>query len=257
MLSGEVGYFRGAMQLTHPDFLVLDAADGRNRGSRSLKMIADASQAVSGEVLQEAFERTFYPIYPASTKLQSWDIFNCVRQVLEVLDPVADPLPETLCAAHSLASEDEALRAIHLAENDADRRRARERLAFDEAVGLQWALVSRRHGELAQSGPAAPSTSDGLKHELLHRLPFELTAGQREVLEVLSGGDRGDAADEPTAARRSRLGQDHRLGVGDAADGRRRLPVRTAGADGSSCCTASSLNQRCARPAGDGWSARR
>jgi ATP-dependent DNA helicase RecG len=187
MLSGEVGYFRGAMQLTHPDFLVLDAADGRNRGSRSLKMIADASQAVSGEVLQEAFERTFYPIYPASTKVQSWDIFNCVRQVLEVLDPVADPLPEKLCAAHNLVSEDEALRAIHLAENDAERRRARERLTFDEAVGLQWALVSRRHGELAQSGPAAPSMPQGLKHELLHRLPFELTGGQREVLEVLSG----------------------------------------------------------------------
>ncbi len=186
MLSGEVGYFRGAMQLTHPDFLVLDSADGRNHGSRSLKMIADASQAVSGEVLQEAFERTFYPIYPASAKLQSWDIFNCVRQVLDLLDPIADPLPEKLCTAHNLASEDEALRAIHLAENDADRRRAKERLAFDEAVGLQWALVSRRHGELAQSGPSAPSTPKGLKHELLHRLPFELTAGQREVLEVLS-----------------------------------------------------------------------
>jgi ATP-dependent DNA helicase RecG len=187
MLSGDVGYFRGAMQLTHPDFLVLDAADGRNRGSRSLKMIADASKAVSGEVLQEAFERTFYPIYPASAKLQSWDIFNCVRQVLEVLDPIADPLPEKLCAAHNLVSEDEALRAIHLGENDADRRRAKERLAFDEAVGLQWALVSRRHGELAQSGPAAPSTPNGLKHELLHRLPFELTAGQCDVLEVLCG----------------------------------------------------------------------
>jgi ATP-dependent DNA helicase RecG len=186
MLSGEVGYFRGAMQLTHPDFLVLNAADGRNRGSRSLKMIADASQAVSGEVLQEAFERTFYPIYPASAKLQSWDIFNCVRQVLEVLDPIADPLPEKLCAAHNLVSEDQALRAIHLAENDADRRRARERLAFDEAVGLQWALVSRRHGELAQSGPAAPSVPKGLQNELLQRLPFELTVGQREVLEVLS-----------------------------------------------------------------------
>jgi ATP-dependent DNA helicase RecG len=149
-------------------------------------MIADASQAVSGEVLQEAFERSFYPIYPASTKVQSWDIFACVRQVLEVLDPVADPLPETLCAKHNLASEDEALRAIHLAEDGAERRRARERLAFDEAVGLQWALVSRRHGELAQSGPAAPAISDGLKQELLRRLPFELTVGQREVLEVLS-----------------------------------------------------------------------
>ena len=187
MLSGEVGYFRGAMQLTHPDFLVLDSADGKNHGSRALKMIAVASQAVSGEVLQQEFERTFYPIYPASTKVQSWDIFNCVRQVLDVLDPVPDPLPEKLCAAHHLASEDEALRAIHLAENDADRRRARERLAFDEAVGLQWALVSRRHGELSQSGPAAPSTSAGLKQELLQRLPFELTAGQREVLDVVSG----------------------------------------------------------------------
>jgi ATP-dependent DNA helicase RecG len=186
MLSGEVGYFRNAMQLTHPDFLVLDAADGKNRGSRSLRKIAEASQAVSGEVLQQAFERSFYPIYPASTKVQSWDIFACVRQVLEMLDPVADPLPETLCAKHSLASEDEALRAIHLAEDGAERRRARERLAFDEAVGLQWALVSRRHGELSQSGPAAPVSSAGLQRELLQRLPFELTVGQREVLEVLS-----------------------------------------------------------------------
>jgi ATP-dependent DNA helicase RecG len=186
MLSGEVGFFKGAMQLTHPAFLILDSPDGRNRGSRSLRNIADASQAVSGEVLQEAFERRFYPIYPASTKLQSWDIFNCVRQVLEVLDPVADPLPKALCAKHNLVSEDQALRAIHLAENDADRRRARERLTFDEAVGLQWALVSRRHGELAQSGPVASMRSDGLKQELLQRLPFELTAGQREVLEVLS-----------------------------------------------------------------------
>ena len=186
MLSGEVGYFRGAMQLTHPDFLVLDSADGKNRGSRSLRMIAEASQAVSGEVLQEAFERSFYPIYPASTKVQSWDIFACVRQVLEMLDPVADPLPESLCAKHNLASEDDALRAIHLAEDGAERRRARERLAFDEAVGLQWALVSRRHGELSQSGPAAPVSSNGLQDELLRRLPFELTVGQREVLEVLS-----------------------------------------------------------------------
>src|SRR5262249_39578409 len=37
MLSGEVGYFRGAMQLTHPDFLVLDSPDGKDHGSRSLR----------------------------------------------------------------------------------------------------------------------------------------------------------------------------------------------------------------------------
>ncbi|BBY07840.1 ATP-dependent DNA helicase RecG [Mycobacterium noviomagense] len=185
MLSGEVGYFRGTMQLTHPDFLVLDSADGKDHGSRSLRMIADASKKVSGEVLQSAFERAFYPIYPASTKVQSWDIYRCVRQVLAVLDPVPDPLPEAVCVSRGLISEDQALRAIHLAESETERQRARERLTFDEAVGLQWALVTRRHGELSESGPAAPHRSDGLAEKLLRQLPFELTTGQREVLDVL------------------------------------------------------------------------
>ncbi len=188
MLSGEVEFFRERLHLTHPAFLILDSPDGKNRGSSSLRSIADASQAVSGEVLMSAFERRFFPIYPASTKLQSWDIFACVRQVLDVLDPVADPLPAELRAEHGLISEDEALRAVHLAESESQRRRARERLTFDEAVGLQWALVARRHGELSESGPPAPPRSDGLAAELLRRLPFELTAGQREVLDVLSDG---------------------------------------------------------------------
>jgi ATP-dependent DNA helicase RecG len=187
MLSGEVGYFRGTMQLTHPDFLVLDSPDGKDHGSRSLRMIADASKKVSGEVLQSAFERAFFPIYPASTKVQSWDIFSCVRQVLAVLDPVPDPLPEAVRVRHGLSSEDQALRAIHLAESETERQRARDRLTFDEAVGLQWALVTRRHGELSESGPSAPHRSDGLAEKLVDQLPFKLTAGQREVLEVLRG----------------------------------------------------------------------
>jgi ATP-dependent DNA helicase RecG len=190
MLSGEVGFYRGVLQLTHPDFLILDSPDSAqgkpNFGSDSLRNIADASQAVSGEVRQEEFERRCYPIYPASTKLQSWDIFRCVRQVLDVLDPVPDPLPAVLRRERGLITEDQALRAIHLAENAPERQRARDRLTFDEAVGLQWALVGRRHGELSESGPSAPAGSDGLAAELLRRLPFELTAGQREVLDVLT-----------------------------------------------------------------------
>jgi len=188
MLSGEVGYFKGTMQLTHPAFLILESPDGKTHGSKSLKKIADASGAVSSEEVTSAYEGRFFAIYPASTKMQSWDIFACVRQVLDVLDPVDDPLPGELRADHHLMSEDEALRAIHLAEDESVRRRARERLTFDEAVGLQWALVARRHGELSESGPPAPPRADGLAAELLGRLPFELTAGQREVLGVLSEG---------------------------------------------------------------------
>ncbi len=186
MLSGEVGYFRGAMQLTHPAFLILESPEGKTYGTRSLKKIADASGAVSSEEVQSAYEGRFFAIYPASTKMQSWDIFACVRQVLDVLDPVEDPVPDDLRAELGLVSEDEALRAIHLSESEHERRRARERLTFDEALGLQWALVARRRGELSQSGPPAPKRPNGLAAQLLERLPFELTAGQGEVLDVLS-----------------------------------------------------------------------
>ena len=41
MLSGEVGYFKGTLQLTHPGFLVIHD-DGRVAGTRSLTAIARA-----------------------------------------------------------------------------------------------------------------------------------------------------------------------------------------------------------------------
>jgi ATP-dependent DNA helicase RecG len=183
MLSGEVSYFRDVMQLTHPEFLVLDGS-GQGKGSKALAKIAEGADD-EAELLA-AFERDYFPIYGASAKVQSWDIFACVRQVLAVLDPVEDPLPESVRRLWDLCSEDEALRAIHLAERVEDRDRARERLAFDEAVGLQWALVERRYSELSETGPPAPLRTDGLAATLRSALPFDLTKGQTDVLDVLT-----------------------------------------------------------------------
>jgi len=186
MLSGEVGYFRGVMQLTHPAYLILNSPSGRIGGTKSLKTIAASAKDQTGDFDMSLFERDYFPVYPASAKLQSWDIYACVRQVLEVLDPIPEPLPETFVQQHNLMSEDAALRAIHLAENEIERQRAAERLTFDEAAGMQWALAQRRYSELAASGPPAPPRTDGLLAALSDRLPFELTAGQTEVLGVLS-----------------------------------------------------------------------
>ncbi|MHC9296501.1 ATP-dependent DNA helicase RecG [Mycobacterium sp. LTG2003] len=186
MLSGEVKFFRNTLQLDHPAFLVLNPPPGKQIGTKSLKSIATASGATGDDLLAE-FEREFFPIYPASAKVQSWDIYRCVRQVLDVLDPIVDPLPESFVRQRNLMSEDEALRAVHLAETAAQRDRAAERLTYDEAVGLQWGLVARRYGELSESGPSAPRIDGGLAAAMQSRLPFELTVGQREVLDVISG----------------------------------------------------------------------
>ena len=185
MLSGEVGYFKGTLQLTHPAFYVLESPTGKNIGTKSLRTIADASGAIGDELLS-AFEREFFPIYPANKKVQTWEIYACVRQVLDLLDPVEDPLPKSILQQRNLITEDAALRAIHLAENTAERERAQARLTFDEAVGLQWALVGRRYGELSESGPVAPPENGGLLTAMREQLPFELTDGQKEVLEVVS-----------------------------------------------------------------------
>jgi ATP-dependent DNA helicase RecG len=183
MLSGEVSYFRQVMQLTHPAFLVLDGP-GQGKGSKALAKIAEGA-ADPADVLA-AFERDYFPIYAASAKVQSWDIYACVRQVLAVLDPIEDPVPESVVRERGYCSEDEALRAIHLSDRAEERERATDRLAFDEAVGLQWALVERRHGGLGESAPPAPLRDDGLAAGLMDRLPFELTSGQCDVLDVLT-----------------------------------------------------------------------
>ncbi len=182
MLSGEVGYFRGTMQLTHPAFLILNSG----KGSRSLAKIAETSRTSDGELELSGFERDFFPIYPASAKVQSWDIYACVRQVLDVLDPIPEMLPAHFVREHNLISEDRALRDIHMAESATDRERAQQRLTYDEALGLQWALAARRNSQLGASGPEAPRMDGGLLAAFMERLPFELTAGQREVLETLT-----------------------------------------------------------------------
>ena len=181
MLSGEVGHFKGTMQLTHPAFLVLDSG----KGSKSLATIASTSTA-SGDDLLAEFEKDFFPIYAANSKVQTWEIYACVRQVLAVLDPVTETIPNWFVREHNLISEDDALRAAHIADNEADRTRAIERLTYDEAIGLQWGLVTRRHSELSDSGPAAQRHDSGLAAAMTSQLPFELTGGQRDVLDVIS-----------------------------------------------------------------------
>ena len=183
MLSGAVGEFRGKPQLTHPDYLVLETALGEStetRGSTALRGIAggahDASAAIS------AFQRNVFPIYPATKNLESWDIYRCIDQVLAQLDPVPEALPEAVLEEHNLMSLDEALRKIHTSEDVSEQKRARRRLAFEEALGLQLALAMRRGSDIASAGPPMPITDAGLRADLLGQLPFELTEGQHQVV---------------------------------------------------------------------------
>ncbi|MEV1116608.1 ATP-dependent DNA helicase RecG [Actinosynnema sp. NPDC049800] len=164
MFAGKVGMFNGKLQLAHPDYQVLD-----------------------GEGVAAAdFAGAMIPVYPAAQGIQSWNVSNCVEQVLAVWDGVADdPLPESLRAERGLIGLEKALRDIHRPDGWAAITVAQQRLKWDEALAVQLTLAQRRRSATARPAPACPPR-DGLVRDAFEaRLPFELTAGQREVGEQI------------------------------------------------------------------------
>ncbi len=125
-------------------------------------------------------------MYPATRDVESWTVMRCVRQVLDQLDSVDDPLPDGVRSEHSLIGLDEALRTIHLPDSKDDVTRARDRLRFDEAVAVQLVMARRRHDVEVRSAPKCPLRADALADEFDRRLPFELTEGQLSVAEEIS-----------------------------------------------------------------------
>jgi ATP-dependent DNA helicase RecG len=164
VFSGKVGVFNRKLQLTHPQFEMLDDDD---------------------EI------RPFISVYPATGKLGSQAIARSVRQVLDLLDAdgrveVDDPLPPSLRERESLAELGRALRRIHVPESQNDIHAARHRLVWDEAMGVQLALALRRQATAARPAAACPPRPGRLLEAFDARLPFALTAGQRAVGEEIA-----------------------------------------------------------------------
>ena len=193
MFSGTVKYFREKWSLAHPSYLILpDIAEhnavqiDRVRGGGDLAGMARSALAPGQGVDMSIFDRPLLPVYPATNKIESWDIAHCVRQIFDQLDTVDDPLPSRIRNEHSLIGLDEALRLIHFPETEADVQKARDRLRFDEAAALQLVLAQRRSEMSLRAAKACPPKPDGIAAAFEARLPFELTAGQHEVADEIS-----------------------------------------------------------------------
>ncbi|GEE03569.1 ATP-dependent DNA helicase RecG [Gordonia spumicola] len=192
-LAGKVKYFNNQVQLSHPDWLVLpdDGVDVRGTGMME-ELLADeidsdkeqeVSTGTSDDV--ESFRRSIIPMYPATRDVQTWEIWRAVRHVLGDTLPAADPLTEAQRTGRGLITSDEAIRHVHLPESMESIDRARERLKFDEALAVQTALAQKRADQGAEKSTVSVHVPGGLEDQLLARLPFELTDGQKTVIEEI------------------------------------------------------------------------
>ncbi|MET0318430.1 MAG: ATP-dependent DNA helicase RecG, partial [Rhodococcus fascians] len=193
MFSGTVKHWRDTWGLNHPSYLLLPEQRSSDDvvtvptvvGGGDLKGMARSSMTAEG-VDMSMFDRALIPVYPATSKVESWDFVSCIRQVLDQLDHVEDPLPEAIRDEHQLIGLDEALRLVHFPDTKDEVVRAQNRLRFDEATALQLVLAQRRHEMHGRTAHACPPRSDGIAAEFERRLPFELTAGQQEVAADIS-----------------------------------------------------------------------
>jgi len=192
MFAGRVSTFKGRRQLAHPEFKLLGADDAARAAEYAAELI---------------------PVYPATKDVSTWDIEKCVHIVLDTLGEVADPLPAALRERHGLDGLVDALRGVHRPADHAEERRARERLKWDEALVLQAVLAQRRRAAAALPATARPARPAGLADAFDARLPFSLTAGQREVGEAI-GADL--AVGHPM----------HRLLQGEVGSGKTVIAVR-------------------------------
>ncbi len=131
----------------------------------------------------EAVERVGQ--YPATEGLSSTQILTLVRAHAGAVGDVAEPLPALMRVVEQLPERRAALAAMHF-ESDDEQTEGRRRLAFEELLLVQLALLRRRrlrrHGAVAPVLDGAPELS---ARWLAEMLPFALTGDQRRAMEAV------------------------------------------------------------------------
>jgi ATP-dependent DNA helicase RecG len=189
IFGGKVTTYRDRFQLAHPGYTILDPD-------------SDIAQ-----------DRGLIPIYKAVEHVHNWSIAESMRIVLDQVDELPEVIPDDVLRSRGLVGRLDAVRGMHQPRDWAERDAARHRLRFEEAFVLEAVLARRRQEQTAEKTVARHPREGGLLSAFDARLPFELTAGQRAVGEVLA---EEMARDTPM----------HRLLQGEVGSGKTVIALR-------------------------------
>jgi len=122
--------------------------------------------------------------YPASEGIDSTRILALMREHRDALADTLEPLPARIRTTERLPDRPAALTALHFPVDEGEAEAGRRRLAFEELLLVQLALLRRRaRRERAAVAPCLDSQRTLTERWLESGLPFPLTNDQANALE--------------------------------------------------------------------------
>ncbi len=161
-ISGKLDRYGQSLQISHPEI------------------------ALPGEAMGPALRE---PVYPLTEGVTNKRMAQLVALALERAPDLPEWIEASVLERQGWPAWRAALRAAHDLDSEA---RAKDRLAYDELLANQLALLLVRRDTRARKGRALPGTG-ALTDALLARLPWPLTAAQRRVSAEIAG-DMAQAA---------------------------------------------------------------
>jgi ATP-dependent DNA helicase RecG len=175
-LWGHFAYHRGEIQGSNFETEALEFSGGG---------AADAGLGCSGKF------GVILPVYRRRGEIRSWNFRSLIRQGLDQYAPsLEDELPGEIVERDALLPKARAMAAVHFPSSMEELEKARKTLIYEELFYLEI-MVGRRALErrsmerrsMVRADASAPQPAcSPLQRRLIERLPFPLTAGQREVV---------------------------------------------------------------------------
>ena len=171
-ISGKARIFRGQISFESP---AVEPADFDQPGIHTGRMV---------------------PVYPLTDGIAARTMRGFTWDALHNwLGGVDETLPEQMADSDAVAGRmplREAIYQAHYPDSDEAWQAARSRLAFDELLTLQLAVLTRRQEAQAEVRGVSVSPSSGVVQNFLDSLPFDLTAAQsRSISEIARDMERG------------------------------------------------------------------
>ncbi len=164
LIFGRPSFFRGELSLAHPELETVEQALARKPES-GMQGIYPSTEKLSNVLGTKGMYRII---------CHAWELAR---------DHIEELLPDALRARYGLMPLREAIYNIHFPQSAEALRKAQYRLKFDELLGVQLNVQSRRSARLAKSdGFLFPKVGGVFNTFYTQKLPFPLTGAQKRVI---------------------------------------------------------------------------